>query len=200
MRATLRLAIVIVGGLAVVGLLALMAWGVSTNSPVTGLSGITRINQPAPEFTLPLLEGEPFELSDLESQAVVVNFWASWCKPCRDEAVALERTWRGFRDRGVVFVGVNVQDNETSAREYVAEFGITYPNGRDTDGTITVEYGVVGLPVTFFVGRTGVVERRWVGAISETRLVAWVEELLLGAPVSGEVEGENPDSFFRLDR
>jgi cytochrome c biogenesis protein CcmG/thiol:disulfide interchange protein DsbE len=99
----------------------------------------------------------------------------------------------------VTFVGLNLQDSEAAARSYLAEFGVSYPNGPDPSGTITVAYGVIGMPVTFFVNRRGIVERRWVGAISEGRLMAWVEALATGSPLTGETEGEDLDRFLRLD-
>ena len=98
-----------------------------------------------------------------------------------------------------MFVGLNVQDTVEDAAAYVREFDLTFPNGRDVDGKITVEYGVVGLPVTFFVNREGTVERRWVGAISQERLVEWLDDLVAGVPPSGETEGKNTDSYLRLD-
>jgi hypothetical protein len=69
----------------------------------------------------------------------------------------------------------------------------------DVDGTITVDYGVIGIPVTFFVNKDGIVERRWVGAISERQLVAWVEELAAGVALSEETDEENPEEFFKFE-
>ena len=94
---------------------------------------------------------------------------------------------------------MNIQDTDEAARAHLAEFAVTYPNGPDPSGTITVDYGVIGLPVTFFVGGDGVVERRWVGAIPEWRLTAWVEALAAGSPLSGEVDGEDLDRFWKLE-
>jgi cytochrome c biogenesis protein CcmG/thiol:disulfide interchange protein DsbE len=179
--------------------IALMAWALSNKSPITGLSGVTRVGQPAPDFTLRLFDLGEVTLSQLSGTPVVLNFWASWCTPCRDEAPGLERTWRTYRDRGVTFVGLNLQDSEVEARAYLGEFAVTYPNGQDPDGTITVDYGIIGMPVTFFVNRDGVVERRWVGAIPEWQLVAWVDALAAGSPLEGQVEGKNLDRFFELD-
>ena len=83
-----------------------------------------------------------------------------------------------------MFVGVDIQDTADDAEAYVREFGLTFPNGRDPDGKISVDYGVIGLPVTFFISGDGIVEGRWVGAITEDRLVGWVETLTAGtAPV-----------------
>ena len=130
----------------------------------------------------------------------MINFWASWCPPCREEAPLLESTWRDYEDEEVFFVGVDIQDREEDARAYIREFGITYPNGPDVDGRITVDYGVIGIPVTFFVDRGGVVVRRWVGAVKGRQLVAWVDELVAGVEPSGEAEGENLEGFFELDK
>ena len=187
-----------VAALLVAGFVALMAWGLLNKAPVTGLSGVTRVQKPAPEFTLPLLGDGELSLSELRGRPLVINFWASWCPPCREEALVLERTWRAYRDRDAVFIGVAIQDSEVAARAHLREFDVTYPNGLDRDGTITVDYGVIGLPVTFFVNREGTVERRWVGAIDEARLLLWLDGLVSGSAPLGETEGANPDEFFKL--
>ena len=198
MKTALRAGAFGAAGLTVVALVALMSWALSNKTPVTSMSGFTRVQQPAAEFTLPLFEGGDLVLSDVLGRPIVLNFWASWCAPCRDEAAGLERTWRAYRDRGVIFVGLDIQDSEQDARDYVAEFDITYPNGRDADGKITVDYGVVGLPVTFFVNKKGIVERRWVGAITEKQLVAWVDGLVAGEASPANTEGEKPDGYRKL--
>ena len=182
------------------GLLGLMAYGLLSKEPVTGRSGFTRVGKPAPEFTLPLLDGGELALSQYVGQPVVINFWASWCPPCRQESLILERAWRSNGSRDVMFVGVDIQDTEEDSRAYVREFGLTYPNGLDADGKITVNYGVIGLPVTFFVNRNGIVERRWVGAINEAQLAALVEQLVSGVAPSGEAaQGQNLEDYFELE-
>ena len=173
---------------AMVGFLGLMGIGLLNIAPVTGLSGFTRVQKPAPEIRLSLFEGGELVLSQYREQPTVINFWASWCPPCREEALVLERTWRAYKDNGVMFLGVDIQDTEESARAYLREYDITYPNGLDVDGKITVDYGVIGLPITFFVNTEGIVERRWVGAISDRQLVAWVDELVAGLVPTGDPE------------
>ena len=199
MSAGLRLAVFGVPALLIVAFVGLMAWGLSNRSPVTGLSGATVVGHPAKDLTVQLFDGEPLTLSHLAGTPVVLNFWASWCTPCRDEAPGLERAWKIYRGQGVTFLGINLQDSDEAARSHLAEFGVTYPNGPDPSGTITVDYGVIGLPVTFFVGRDGIVQRRWVGAMPEWQLVAWVEALAAGSAMPGDAEGQDLDRFSKLD-
>jgi cytochrome c biogenesis protein CcmG/thiol:disulfide interchange protein DsbE len=141
-------------------------------------------------FALPLLDGGEVRLAQLRGQVVVVNFWASWCPPCRQEARTLEAAWRRFKDEGVVFVGVNTLDDEASARAFVQEFGLTYPNGIDTGGRITVAYGVWGLPETFVIDRHGRITYKHVGAIGAATLVAKLEEAAHGEVSRAEGRGE----------
>jgi len=186
-------------GFVIVGFLVLMGIGLLSSEPVTGRSGITRVGKPAPEFTLPLFDESELEFSQSFGKPTVINFWASWCPPCRKESPLLERTWQAFKDSDVQFIGVDIQDSEGDARAYISEFGITFPNGLDADGRITIDYGVIGLPVTFFVSSDGIVQRRWVGEIRESQLVPWIEELVANQTPSGEAEGQNLDSFFPLN-
>lgn len=87
--------------------------------------------RPVPDFNIRLYNGETFTLSEHRGQVVVVNFWASWCPPCRSEAPTLEAVWQTYRERGLVLVGVNVWDSEAAALKFVREFGLTFPTGPD---------------------------------------------------------------------
>lgn len=187
---------------------AVLAYGLANRTPATGRSGETRVGKPAPDFTLPLLDAAPSERPDTSStfivnpppgsiarlqdaaddgelrlydhagSPVVINFWASWCPPCRQESPHFQRLWQRHRDRGILFIGVDIQDTEEDAQAYIQEFGLTFPNVRDADGAVSIDYGVIGLPVTFFISADGVVEGRWVGAISEADLEEWILTLL----------------------
>ena len=193
-------------GLLVLALFATLAYGLSNRSTATGRSGVTRVGKPAPDFAMRLLdvgstsspESGEFRLSDHEGSPVVINFWASWCPPCRQESPSFERLWRRYQDTGIQFVGVDIQDEVSDAEAYVREFGLTFPNGVDPDGAITVDYGVIGLPVTFFIGSSGIVEGRWVGAIPEDKLEEWVNTLLADSGLSGEAEGRTEGAFQQL--
>lgn len=182
----------------VVAFFALLAFGLANKTPATGRSGVTRVGKPAPDFSMTLLGGGEFRLEDHAGSPLVINFWASWCPPCRDESPGFERIWQKYRDSGVQFVGVDIQDTQEEAARYVEEFGLTFPNGRDPDGKITVEYGVIGLPVTFFIGANGVVEGRWVGAVPEDKLESWTRALIDRSVPSDDSDGESPDGFFPL--
>jgi len=131
----------------------------------------------APNFELTTLEGERLILADLAGKAVVLNFWASWCAPCRAEMPQFETTYRGYQDRGVVFVGAAVEDDLMSAREFARHLGITYPLGLDEDGAIARSYRLFGLPGTMFISRDGRLVRRWAGILDERQLVQFVEEI-----------------------
>ena len=185
--------------LVIAALLTLLAWGMLNKVPVTGKSGITRVQRPAPEFRLALFNGGELALSERFGRPIVINFWASWCPPCRDEARILEGLWRQHQADEVLIIGIDIQDAVSDAKAFLGEFDITYPNGLDEDGRITIDYGVIGLPVTFFVGRNGIIERRWVGAIGGDDAARWIDDLVAGTPSSTDRDGENPDEFFFLE-
>jgi cytochrome c biogenesis protein CcmG/thiol:disulfide interchange protein DsbE len=163
----------------VAALLGLLVWKVAFGNE-SGAADKLASGQPvhAPPFLLERLDREgQLALADLEGKAVVVNFWASWCVPCRDEAPVLEETYRRYRDQGLVVLGVDVNDFREDARRFMDRFGITYPVVYDGKGSTVGKWGVRGFPETFFVDRKG---------------------MLVGERISGAVDIErNRDAFER---
>jgi len=135
--------------------------------------------KPAGDFTVPLYSGGEgtFTLSDHLGQPVVLNFWGSWCPPCRAEFPALQAVFDEYGDDGLVVFGVTSQDSEADAKAFLAEQATTFPTGPDFDDSITIEYRVSSWPTTFFITRNGEIHRKWVGQIDETRLATFVEDL-----------------------
>ena len=130
----------------------------------------------APDFTLTTFDGEDFRLADQRGKVVVVNFWASWCVPCRQEAPRFAAADATYRGQGIVFVGVNIQDNAADARAFLTEFGLAYVNGPDRTGAIVAAYGVGGIPATFFIDRAGQIRQRWLGEIQADQLMRFIAE------------------------
>lgn len=120
----------------------------------------------APPFTFTTFDGETISLDDLRGQGVVLNFWASWCDPCREEAALLEATWQQEKNNGIVFLGLDYLDQEPAALKYLAEYGITYPNGPDLQSAAARRYGIKGVPETFFIDPTGKIQEVIVGPIT----------------------------------
>ena len=125
----------------------------------------------APAFTLDRLDRDgQLGVGDLKGRAVVVNFWASWCVPCRDEAPVLQKTYERYRDQGLVVLGVDVNDFRQDARRFMKRYGLTYPVVYDGKGSTVGKWGVRGFPETFFVDRTGkLVGERIEGAVDIER-------------------------------
>jgi len=117
--------------------------------------------QPARNFSLPSLNGaRNVELSEFKGKPVVINFWASWCGPCREEMPFLENTWKEYEEKEVIFIGIDVMDDEGLARKFIEAFGITYLNLYDSSGEVSSKYGVIALPATFFIDRKGRIAKK----------------------------------------
>jgi cytochrome c biogenesis protein CcmG/thiol:disulfide interchange protein DsbE len=137
--------------IAVLALLALLAFGLLRNQ-----RGPVQVGEVVPEFSLTTFTGEQFRLQDLRGKVVVVNFWASWCIPCEDEAGFLESAWQFYKPRGdVVFLGVDYADTEREALAFLEEFNVTYPNGPDLATRISQAYRITGVPETYVIGPDG---------------------------------------------
>jgi cytochrome c biogenesis protein CcmG/thiol:disulfide interchange protein DsbE len=171
----------------VVALLGLLVWKIAFEDTGGVAAQLDRGETPvAPLFVLERLDREgTLSLAELRGKAVVLNFWASWCIPCKDEAPLLEEAWQRHRDRGLVVVGVDAQDFKGDARSFMKRFGLSYPVVYDGKGSTLGRYGITGFPETFFVDREGnLVGERLVGGLDlERNREKFAEgiELALGA-------------------
>ena len=152
----------------VVLLFVLLAWSLVRDEGGDLAASAARGDRPqAPDFTLERLgeEGE-LQLSSLRGKAVVLNTWASWCIPCKEEAPYLEQLWRDNRDRDVVVVGLNAKDLRGDAQRFMTRFDLTFPVVRDGSGDTIQEFGVTGFPETFVLDREGRVVEVFAGAVN----------------------------------
>ena len=141
-----------------------------------------------PNFTLNLFDGYGWEGKNeigpaaAKGQILVVNFWASWCLPCRDEAPVLQKLSQEYAAQGVIFLGVAYQDRQEDSLAFLKRFGITYPNGPDTTGEISIEYGTTGIPETWFIGADGTVRYKYIRPLTEPVLRNFLELLVHDTP------------------
>ena len=170
--------VMMLGVLAVVGLLgyALIERERQRDTPKSG---------PAPNFEVTMFEYEPMAMSgetvslkSLRGQVIVINFWASYCVPCQNEAPMLERLWREYRDRGVIFLGINTEDPLKDALDYLDEYGITYPNAPDKGAQMERAYRITGIPETFVISPQGEIVQHFLSEPNERDFRAAIERAL----------------------
>lgn len=178
-RRVIVAASLLVGVVVLVGLLT-----VSVSAPAGSFPAA--LVRPAPDFELQTLDGGRLSMRDLRGSPVVINFWASWCIPCRDEAPILKEADDRYRPKGVRIVGIVYQDSAENARDFMARYALAYPGLLDPEGRTAIDYGVFGIPETFFIDASGIVRSRHLGAITEDDLKRQIEALLASAP------GEEP--------
>lgn len=177
----------VLAALAVGGFIGILAYGFTRDerymrNPVSA--------EQAPSLTLTLFDGKLIKLADFRGKTVLVNFWASWCVPCRAEASALESAWQKHKDKGVIFLGVNTQDKEEDAKAFIKEFGITYLNGQDRNGNIAVGYDVWGIPQTFFIDPQGRIIYQHAGELKPPIITTKLDEATRGIASASEGKGE----------
>jgi cytochrome c biogenesis protein CcmG/thiol:disulfide interchange protein DsbE len=132
---------------------------------------------PAPALSLRDPAGATYDLAAYRGKVVLVNFWASWCAPCREEAPVIERLWHEYRERGYTFVGVNILDTERDARAFAIEERFTFPVVRDVEGAVYLDYGVYGIPEAFFLRPGQLVNEKFNGALGEPEFRAMLDSL-----------------------
>lgn len=133
----------------------------------------------APDFNIVSFQtGESIALSDFSGKGIVLNFWASWCHPCKEEMPALEAAWQKYKDQGVVFIGVNSSDNNERATEFIDEYALTFLNGSDLDGTVSDDYRIQGIPTTWFINGEGLLEKIVYGPLDLEGLDAAISLIL----------------------
>lgn len=177
-------------------LLALLGQRLYAAQQVVGAGATTAANgarratalKVAPDFTLHTwsweqshatgVDPQQMRLLALRGKPVVINFWASWCDACKTEAPTLERAWRTYQARGVVFLGIDVNDTATDSATFLTQYGITYFNGPDVTERIFVQYGVFGLPTTVLVNQNGDIQTTHIGEISASALDQGIQSLL----------------------
>lgn len=137
-----------------------------------GMAGrLPLVGGPAPEITLKNLQGQEVRLSDLRGKIVLLNFWATWCKPCKDEMPAMQASYDKLRDQGLVVLAVNELEDTEKVIEHIRKHGHTFPVVMDHDNVVANRYGVVGLPASFLVDRQGIVREQILGnLLTEERI------------------------------
>ncbi len=175
---------------ALLGLAAgLVAWGgfpeptFVASTPVA--AGLTPVAAPvvgglAPDFEAVGTDGDEFRLTQARGQVVMLNFWATWCEPCRAEMPLLEARFRDLESSGLLVVGVNFDEPVDVVRAFQAELGLTFPVVLDPGGRVQAQYQVLGYPTTFFVDRSGVIQVVHIGSMDEAQLGAYLREMGLG--------------------
>ena len=183
LAAALSVAVVVIIVLAI-------GWAAARGGSRSGVLGTAEgravavaVDVPAPDFELPVIghPGSTIALSSLKGQVIVLNFWASWCLPCRDEAPGLREAWE--RSRGqqrVRFLGVNELDDEAGARAFQREFHMTYPSVFDPSASLAADYGFFGLPATYVIDAQGVMRYRFTGSVTDSALADAVRSALRG--------------------
>lgn len=183
----------IIGGglavLAVASVLGLLLVGLTLGGAETSIRDALDAGErpPAPELGLPVLiagggleEGDgPIEVEDLAGRPVVLNFWASWCTPCENEAPLLESLWTRYEDRGVLFLGVDTEDLSESARRFARDFGLTYPSLRDGTDATKRRWQASGVPETFILDAEGRIAAHVIGEVTRPEQITTPLEQLL---------------------
>jgi cytochrome c biogenesis protein CcmG/thiol:disulfide interchange protein DsbE len=160
------------------GAIALIVLGLLAYAMLAQPASPPEVGSPVPDFQLTSLDGRSMDLGTQRGKVIVVNVFASWCTPCRQEAADLEQTWHEYQDRGVQFFGIAYQDATSKAKAFLDEFGVTYPSAVETGNRTARAYGVTGVPETFVIDQQGRLVRHYLGPITEAQLSQELDNLL----------------------
>jgi cytochrome c biogenesis protein CcmG/thiol:disulfide interchange protein DsbE len=153
--------------------LALLAYAV-----IDQPSELPQVGEPVPDFQLTALDGSLLDLASQKGNVVVVNYFASWCGPCQEEAADLEQTWRDYQGQGVQFYGIAYKDAASKAEAFLEKYEVTYPSAMDPGNRIARSYGVTGVPETFVIDGQGNLSHHFLGAITRAQLSREIDEAL----------------------
>ena len=177
-----RIVVFLTVSLACVALLALLGSQILVPAQSQANSGSSLlIGHPAPDFTLAALSSRPapsVHLASLKGKPVMLDFWASWCVPCQHEAPLLQATWQRVQSQGIIFLGIDFQDDHSAGLNFLHTYGITYLNVVDDTGSTAINYGVTGVPETFFLNRQGVIVSHVIGELTEQTMQSNLQMIL----------------------
>lgn len=160
------------------GVIALIVLGLLGYGLLASPSEPPQVGGPVPDFQITALDGSSMNLGAERGQVVVVNFFASWCDPCRQEAADLQQSWLDYRDRGVQFFGIAYKDADSKAQAFLDEFGVTYPSAVERNNQTARAYGLTGVPETFVIDQQGLLVRHFLGPITQAQLGQEIDRLL----------------------
>jgi cytochrome c biogenesis protein CcmG, thiol:disulfide interchange protein DsbE len=147
---------------------------------LTGFQGGTtpQVGAPAPNFTLESLDGRQVSLAELRGRPILINFWATWCPPCRAEMPDLQEVSRAYENAGLVVLGLNLQESRDDVQRYADTLGLTFPLLLDRDGVVATHYNLTALPTSYFIDRDGIVRDRYIGPLTAKGLRSKVAKIV----------------------
>jgi len=173
-----RRPVLVLAPLTAVVVLLLAVLGYALLHGVNAIRPNSLIGKAAPSFAFTTFGGKSVDLASLRGRPVMVNFWGSWCVPCKDEAPVLQQAWQKYQNTDVQFVGIAIWDQPDAAKAFATANGATWLNGMDNDGKIAIDYGVYGVPESFFISRDGTLLDRYVGPFQGSDGAARLEQYL----------------------